>query len=105
MDRVECLDQAREATRSRGKNYGSPAQNFHNIAELWTAYKGVYFDHKDVGMMMVLLKIARLKHSDHDDSFVDIAGYAAVTAEAVYDTEGILRPLEDQQSTAPTKQD
>lgn len=105
MDRSQVLSEAAKAVGQRGLNYGSPAQNFYNIAELWTAYKGVYFDHKDVGMMMILLKIARLKHSDHDDSFVDVAGYAAVTAEAVYDTEGILHLQGDQQSTEPMTQD
>jgi hypothetical protein len=33
--------------------------------------------------MMVMLKIARIKAKpDHEDSWVDIAGYAAIGAEA-----------------------
>jgi hypothetical protein len=54
---------------------------------------------------MTLLKIARLQHTDHDDSFVDIAGYAAVTAEAISGIEGTPHPQEDLQNIVPMKQD
>ena len=35
----------------------------------------------DVAMMMALLKVARIKAGGTDDSFVDLAGYAACGAE------------------------
>lgn len=104
MNRSDLLEDAFNATSSRGKNYGTPLDNFNNIAALWSAYKEVPFTIKDVGMMMTLLKVARLKHSDHDDSFVDIAGYAAITCEAVAGTANTLPLQEDQQSIAPMKQ-
>jgi hypothetical protein len=104
MNRSDLLEDAFNATRSRGENYGTPFDNFNNIAALWSAYKEVPFTVKDVGMMMTLLKVARLKHSDHDDSFVDIAGYAAVTCEAVAGTADIPHPQADQQNIAPMKQ-
>jgi hypothetical protein len=104
MNRKDLLGEAIEATRSRGENYGTPLDNFNNIAALWSAYKEVPFTAKDVGMMMTLLKIARLKHSDHDDSFVDIAGYAAVTCEAVAGIADTLHLQAGQQNIAPMKQ-
>ncbi len=104
MNRSDLLEDAFNATRSRGENYGTPLDNFNNIAALWSAYKEVPFTVKDVGMMMTLLKVARLKHSDHDDSFVDIAGYAAVTCEAVAGIANTLPLPADQQSIAPMRQ-
>jgi len=104
MDRAELLADALDITRDRGEDYGTPLDNFNNIAALWSAYKEVPFTAKDVGMMMTLLKIARLKHSDHDDSFVDIAGYAAVTCEAVAGIADTLHLQAGRQNIAPMKQ-
>lgn len=79
MTRAEILEQAAECVyRDREQDYGSPEENFALIAELWTIYKDTQFTPKDVAMMMALLKIARIKHSDKADSFVDLAGYAAL---------------------------
>ena len=35
----------------------------------------------DVAMCMLLLKVARIKHKATPDSYIDIAGYAAIAAE------------------------
>lgn len=76
---VEALD---IVTGARNKAYGSAEDNFQNIANLWNAYLKTTLTTVDVANMMVLLKVARLKHSpDHRDSWVDIAGYAACGAE------------------------
>lgn len=85
MTRAETLENARKAVCGERENeYGTPEDNFNKIAGLWTAYLGyeVLLDAVDVAMMMSLLKIARVK-SGHgsDDSFVDLAGYAACGAE------------------------
>lgn len=105
MNRSDCLELAFNAIQDRGASYGTPEANFKRIAKLWSVYKNVPFTVKDVGMMMTLLKIARLQHTDHDDSFVDIAGYAAVTAEAISGIEGTPHPQEDPQNIVPMKQD
>jgi hypothetical protein len=92
----KLLDQAKEAVADRGLNYGTPEDNFKRIAEHWNVllvnrhqideYKQ---DHGfltpgDVAIMMALMKIARLEHQpDHEDSWVDLAGYAACGAEIV----------------------
>lgn len=66
----------------RENEYGSPEDNFTAIAGFWSVYKGVEFTANDVAMMMALLKIARIRTGTAtDDSYVDLAGYAACGAE------------------------
>lgn len=68
----------------RQQDYGKPEDSFAQIARLWNAYleidKGI--TSVDVAMMMALLKMARIQTgSATQDSFVDLAGYAACGAE------------------------
>lgn len=83
MKREETLDRAKQCVCGlREDNYGSPENNFQVIANLWSAYNGTDFTANDVAMMMALLKIARIKTGKAtEDSFVDLAGYAACGAE------------------------
>lgn len=83
MTREETLDMAKECVCGRRENeYGSPENNFKLIANLWTAYKEIAFTANDVAIMMALLKIARIRTGTAtEDSFVDLAGYAACAAE------------------------
>lgn len=91
MTREELLDEAKRIVMgARQENYGSPESNFTTIATLWSAYltaaleTTVFIEPQDVAAMMVLMKVARLANkSDHMDSWVDIAGYAANGAEIV----------------------
>ena len=84
MTRAETLEKARECVcGQRQEDYGSLEDNFRVIANLWAVYKDIPFSTTDVAMMMALLKIARIKSgTGTDDSFVDLAGYAACGAEA-----------------------
>lgn len=67
----------------RKQDYGETHQNFSQIAMLWhgvLAHK-LQPDQKiipeDVALLMIQLKVARLaKFPAHDDSILDIAGYA-----------------------------
>lgn len=69
----------------REATYGKPSKNLICIADMWSAYltsrfgfEGLLTD-KDVAVMMVLLKAARLGNTPgHRDSVVDICGYAAL---------------------------
>lgn len=83
MKRAEVLQAAERCVcGQREQDYGSPEDNFSVIAGLWTAYKGTEFTPLDVAMMMALLKIARIRAGTAtDDSFVDLAGYAACGGE------------------------
>lgn len=83
MNRTECLEKAKEIVNGqREQDYGRPENNLGAIAELWTDTFGKTFDSVDVCIAMIELKISRIK-SGHAtmDSFVDIAGYAALGAE------------------------
>ena len=89
VTRESILCKAKEAVcTNRETEYGSPEDNFKTIANLWTAYRGVRFTPVDVSMMMALLKIARVKSgTGTEDSFVDLAGYAACGGELAHRPE------------------
>ena len=90
MNRVELLDlAARLISEDRARVYGSAKDNFGVIADLWGAYLGVRLAAEQVAVMMVLVKAARLKASpDHGDSWVDMAGYAALGCEIATEVGG-----------------
>ena len=87
------LEKAKEMVCGhREKEYGTPEDNFNRIAAFWTAYKGVDFTANDVAMMMSLLKIARIQSGNAtEDSFVDIAGYAACGAEIMFHDDSLYK--------------
>lgn len=93
MKRPEILDKAKACVCGHRENeYGSPEDNFKTIASLWSAYKGVDFSANDVAMMMALLKIARIRTGTAtEDSFVDLAGYAACGGEIMTDNKKITK--------------
>ena len=87
MNRTEALDAAKAAVTAR-RAYGPPELNFGRIAALWSAYlEGKTQSDEavtaiDVAAMMALMKIARLEETpNHEDSWIDLAGYAACGAE------------------------
>ena len=84
MDRESILKNALEIVmKDRNVEYGSPEDNFKDIAALWSTYKKCDFTAHDVGVMMILLKVSRLMTSPHvEDHYVDIAGYAACGGQA-----------------------
>ena len=93
MTRIDMLERAVKICEDREQAYGSPKDNFETIGFLWSAYlraahpelkkvMGVnHIDEKDVAVMMALLKIARIASGETEDSFVDLAGYAACGVE------------------------
>lgn len=87
MNRATCLKKADECVNGkREQDYGSPESNFLKIADLWSAYYGAPFSANDVAMLMALLKIARISTGTAtEDSFVDLAGYAACGCEIATD--------------------
>jgi hypothetical protein len=79
-------DVLREAGRlingDRAEAYGSARDNFSVIADLWGAYLGCELGSHQVAVMMILVKVARLVPTPtHADSWVDMAGYAALGGE------------------------
>lgn len=85
MKRKEVLMAAEKMVNGqRETDYGSPEDNFKCIADLWSSYKKVKFTPLDIAMMMALLKIGRIASGTAtEDSFIDLAGYAACGAEIV----------------------
>lgn len=84
MTREETLDKAKAVvTRDRNDQYGLPESTFGTIAGLWSAYLDRSITPKDVAVMMILLKCARTMHNVSDDTWIDIAGYAACGAEVM----------------------
>jgi len=81
-ERTSVLEDASSLINgARQSDYGTPAENFQCIADMWAAYLGREISPADVTNMMALLKIARLRNGYHRDSFVDGCGYLALGAE------------------------
>ena len=81
----EVLDIANEIIHGeRAQSYGSAEDSFARIAEFWTTHlsnklpEGTVVDAYDVAIMMTLMKCARAQTDIKQDTFVDIAGYAAL---------------------------
>jgi len=70
--------------KDRDDQYGEPEDSFGKIAEYWSAYLESDVSARDVGLMLALMKIARMRNSDKRDNFIDLAGYAACAAECKY---------------------
>lgn len=87
MERAEVLDTAKNCVcGKREQDYGRAEDNFGIIAELWNVYlKGIgrrELGGRDVAHMMCYLKLGRITTGTAtDDSYVDLAGYAACAAE------------------------
>lgn len=83
MKRPDVLSAAEDAVMGpRENSYGSPQANFDTIAKYWSLVFGVDVTAPQVAAAMICLKLARLETTPtHDDSWVDIAGYAACGSE------------------------
>lgn len=83
-EKVSVLKEANKIIYGdREQTYGKPSKNLDTIAKMWNAYLNALGERdlnaKDIAVMMVLLKSARLAiQPDHRDSVVDICGYAAL---------------------------
>jgi hypothetical protein len=87
--RSDILKKADEIINGpRAKVYGSPKQNHDRIAAIWSVILDVEVDAQQAALCMAAVKIARLIQTpDHLDSYVDLAGYAAVTGEMVLEAK------------------
>ena len=99
MTREELLKKAAETVcGSREQAHGNPHGTFERIAKAWSAYLNVELTAADVAVMMILFKTARLRgNPKHEDSWVDIAGYAACGAE-INALEEKLKTLEEDEN-------
>lgn len=75
----------------RSTQYGDAGGNMAAIAARWSATLGHKITATQVVLCLLDLKLARLAHDPtHEDSAVDVCGYAALLRELIqtYDTEG-----------------
>jgi len=81
------LERVRDIVQERAEVYGSSRVSCETIAKLWTIWlagrdfggTGEHLSGHDVAAMMTLTKFSRLMFSpDHEDSHMDIAGWAAI---------------------------
>tara|TARA_R100001015_G_C4502735_1_gene76772 strand:+ start:328 stop:645 length:318 start_codon:yes stop_codon:yes gene_type:complete len=92
----KIINKAFKAVGERNDHYGTPLENFERIAKLWSCHLEHHISIYDVGVMLMLLKIARSKHDKlHEDTWVDIAGYAGATAEATFLDEEIKQEMKE----------
>lgn len=101
--RAGILEEVRRIVTERGTRYGSPEQNFGQLALHWRAYFVGRFGvelalgPEDVALMMTLFKIARLEgNMSHWDSWVDGLGYLTGGADIV-----LRKSQQQQQEAAP----
>lgn len=66
----------------RARTYGDAKENFERVAELWTVVLDTPVTAIQVGLCLLQLKVARAITAPlHKDSYVDAAGYIALTGE------------------------
>lgn len=83
MTRVNFLDAAHRAVvKDRAATHGNPDKSFAQLAAIWGVRLGVDITPAQVAILLVDLKTVRAwTNPGHADSWVDIAGYAALGGE------------------------
>lgn len=83
-NRQSILDEASKLIHGdRAADYGDARKMHQKIGDLWAAYLGLEGGLRadQVAMMMALMKISRSTSSPKFDTYVDLAGYAALGGE------------------------
>ena len=82
-NRIDLLKKAIEYTGGdRLKDYGSPIDNHKNIANIFNAITDKQLTAKDVALVHIATKLARLKASPKkDDHYIDIMAYIGIAYE------------------------
>ena len=76
------LEMAAAVLEERGHAYGAADAAFEAIAARWTLTLGRPVSAAQVVLCMIDLKLVRLAHDpDHEDSLIDVIGYAALFPE------------------------
>ena len=80
MNTKKFTDEMLSTLDNRGSEYGDTKKSFEMIATMWSEYLDTTVSSQDVCNMMILLKMSRLaENTTHHDSYIDIAGYAAIS--------------------------
>lgn len=79
----DLLDEARGALAERARTYGDATPHFKRVAAMWSALLRADVQPHDVPLCMIAIKALRAAESpDHADSWIDLAGYAALGTQA-----------------------
>jgi hypothetical protein len=82
MSALSMLRHAATVVADRGRTYGDARQSMEAIAQRWSLTLGHPVTAAQVAFCMIDLKLERLRHDpSHEDSLLDVAGYAAVLHE------------------------
>lgn len=76
--KMNILDQAKEIVEERGRDYGSPLEDFDKISKIWSVIFKQSVVPQQVALAMMGVKLARITQNEdfyHHDSCVDICGY------------------------------
>ena len=86
MKREQVLQKAFKLVHGpRAKKYGPPLTNHQRIAAGFSVIFNQEVTPSQVVKALIWLKIARLVNENDDDSWIDIAGYAAIGSESADD--------------------
>lgn len=83
MNRLDLLHTAIDLTGGdRNETYGEPVANHEHIARIFNAMTGREFTSRDVALVHMATKLARLcRNSQHIDSHVDLMAYVGIAYE------------------------
>jgi hypothetical protein len=82
MSGAEMLTTAAAVLAERRMAYGDPCRSMELLVKRWSLTLGQPITAAQVAMCLIDLKLTRLSHDPaHQDSILDIAGYAAVLHE------------------------
>ncbi|MDN2582948.1 DUF6378 domain-containing protein [Aquibium sp. ELW1220] len=85
MNAQALLNEAARVVSERRVAYGEPASTMAAIAARWSVTLATPVSAAQVVLCLIDLKLARLAHDPaHQDSILDVAGYAAVLHEVVH---------------------
>ena len=84
MNGAMLLQHAAGVVEHRKSVYGAARPLFEHIACRWSLVLGMEVTPAQVALCLIDLKLARLAHDPaHEDSAVDVCGYAAVLRELI----------------------
>ena len=105
--REEILRKANEIVNgNREQDYGTPENNFNNIADAWGWYLNTELSANDVAIMMCLMKLARIKGNTFKaDSYIDAIGYLACGYEIASNETTPMSEVHEFTCTAPMSEE
>ena len=97
FDRIYLEEAAGLIGGDRRRDYGTASENFDRIARYWNQWLEkklrAPLDARDVGILMVLLKLAREMNTPKRDNLVDAVGYLGCLGQIDDEARAILSTL------------